>query len=249
MFHSRWFAVFCFLAGAVLLSRPVVVQAHPSLGSNCAACHGNNQPGNGQVTATGSFAIALRKDGGTNTNALPTFDVVAGSTIPVALTDLVNSNGDNFGVALAGRVIGTTKTSTVPLLSGNPVGALNSNLNTLKFTTDSTWITRSIAAGVSQGIPFPATTYYTLPGDLGSNGDHSPAAGTTYTYNMKIDATTPPDYYALTFATGGGPEDWSSMQEFYIHVLPAAPVPEPGAIVLLGCGAIGLLVWRRGRKT
>ncbi|MCC6123852.1 MAG: PEP-CTERM sorting domain-containing protein [Pirellulales bacterium] len=234
MFHSRWFALFSCLVAALLLGLPDAVYAHVGSGGNCAACHGSDQPNASQILASKAFQNPNpRKDtGASDTAPLPVFEVVAGETVD--LKELVKATGDEYGVALVGRITDpANRYGTISLVSGNVSGSLNDAGNKLVFTTDSAWVTKP-SSGTNP-------KWYTQGAFAGAATDQ------TFTYRMAVGASTPPDYYPLTFATAGGAEDWSDMQSFYLCVL--APVPEPSTIALLGFAAVGLIVWRRGKRT
>jgi hypothetical protein len=201
MSNFRWFAVFSWLAAVFLLSLPRVVLATPDLGGNCKACHGRNDAAKATVQASKTFPIASRKDGGTNTNSLPVFEALPGAT--VSLAEMVNNTGGTkYSVALTGRITGTSAKGYVSLASGGILGAFNSGTNTLKFTTDSAWTSATSS---------PVTWNYV--------GPNSATTGHLVLYNMTVNASTIPDFYALTFQTAGGIEDWNATQEFYLRVL------------------------------
>jgi hypothetical protein len=245
MFHSRWFVLFSCLAAAFLLGVPDAVYAHIGSGGNCAACHGNDRPNASQILSAKTFKNdANRKD----TNApdldlLPVFEVTAGDPLGVDLQELVKATTDLYAVALGGRITNipvptdnpTTRHSVIPLISGSVSGSLNNFDNKLVFTLDPvSWATK----------PTGANKYYTQGEFAGTETDQ------TFTYHMVVSASTPSDYYPLTFTTAGGPDgaamDWSDPQAFYLHVL--SPVPEPSAFALLGFAVAGLFVWRRWKR-
>jgi hypothetical protein len=244
MFHSRWLALFSCLVAALLLGLPDAVYAHVGSGGNCAACHGNDQPNASQILAAKAFQnLAPRKDTGVPDAApLPVFEVTAGDPLGVDLKELVKPTGDDYGVALGGRItnipvatdVPPTRYSTISLVSGNVSGSLNDSANKLFFTLDSTWATKPTSGTNPK--------WYTKGAFIGGT-----TTDQTYIYHMVVDASTKPDYYPLTFTTAGGPEDWSDPQAFYLHVL--APVPEPSMVALLGFAAVGLIVWRRWKRT
>jgi hypothetical protein len=219
MVFSRWFAVFSCLTAASLLSFPEVVQAHPGSGGNCANCHGNNQPTASQILAALAFQNA------------PMFEVKAGEAID--LKEVVHPTTDPFAVALTGLISNAaSSTGTVSLVSGN-VSGVNNTLDKLVFTLDPTWTTKPTSGTNPK--------YYTQ-GSFSSGT----ASDQTFTYHMAVGASTPSDYYQLTFTTAGGAEDWSNPLPFYLHVLPA--VPEPSTLVLLGMCSFAIIVsWRRKR--
>lgn len=205
------------VAVAAYVTAPQLGIASPSSGSNCAACHSNIDDGKSAIQAPGTHL------------GLPSYDVEAGNAVALQLL-VNNTSGDPFGVAFSGNVVNpTNRTGTVTLLPTGSVTGVNDSSNLLKFGLDSAWTTRT-----RSGIQ-----WYTL-GTLESN-----QAGLK-TYNMAVDATTPSDYYLLTFQTSGGSEDWADPQSFYVHVTEA--VPEPSTLALMGFGAVGLVVWRRRKR-
>ena len=195
--------------------------AHVTSGSNCAACHLNEDTTKAEVQAPGTYL------------GLPMFEVTAGGTI--SLNELVNpTGGDDFGVALSGKITDAgNRIGTQTLLPTGSVTGLNNAANLLKFTADSSWTARTRTSGTT------TVQWYTIGGEgYQTSGLKS--------FNMSVDATTPSDYYQLSFATAGGAEDWSDAESFYVHVVDA--VPEPSTLLIMGFGAVGLLVWRRRKR-
>jgi hypothetical protein len=198
-------------------------QAHTGSGGNCAACHGSAKSDAAQILAPKTY------------QGLPMFEVTAGNTVD--LTEVTHPTTDPFAVALGGQITNIpvvtdnppTRYSTISLVSGNVSGSVDGT-HKLIFTTDAAWTTK--------GTTHP--NWYTVgPFNSGTATDQ------TSIYHMAVDASTPEDYYPLTFTTAGGAEDWADPEAFYLHVL--APVPEPSTFALFGLATIGLLIWRRKR--
>lgn len=217
MQNFRRLLFFSLLAVAAYVTAPQLGVASPSSGSNCAACHSNVDDSKSAIQAPGTHL------------GLASYDVVAGSSVALQLL-VNNTGGDPFGVALSGGVTNSTnRTGTVTLLPTGSITGVNNSSNLLKFGLDSAWTTRT-----RNGIQ-----WYTI-------GALNASQAGLKTYNMAVDATTPSDYYLLTFQAGGGTEDWADPQAFYVHVTEA--VPEPSTLALMGFGAVGLVLWRRRKR-
>jgi hypothetical protein len=230
-FLSRRFALFFCLVAVTFLIFSSVARAHVGSGGNCSACHGSDTPDQAKILASKLFKNdANRKDTGQpDLTALPVFDVLAGAAVDLQL--LVNPTTDPFGVNLSGRITDpANRYGTISLVSGNVAGSLLDANNKLIFSLDSAWTTKP-SSGTNP-------KWYT-EGPFNSGT----ATAQTFTYHMLVDASTPSDYYQLTFTAAGGAEDWADTGAFYIHVLPT--VPEPSTFVLLAGAIIGLMVWRK----
>jgi hypothetical protein len=73
--------------------------------------------------------------------------------------------------------------------------------------------------------------------------DYTPTftyAGTkTLSFNLKVNAGTPQDYYDMDFMMGDGTAGAYSEEHFYVQVL-----PEPATLGMLAAG-MGVMLWRR----
>jgi hypothetical protein len=96
-------------------------------------------------------------------------------------------------------------------------GVLKGNSNGLVFTPDSEWVDYS-----AMSPPYYAST----------SSKHEWAGGARqFTFDLQVDGSTPTDFYALRFELAGkGGGKWSQEEEFYLHVLPAEPIPGNGDI-------------------
>lgn len=121
-----------------------------------------------------------------------------------ALSLTINNGSDQYGPVIGGWTSATTDT-----------GVLNA-ANILTFTADSSWNPR------------------TSGGFFATKGPSSFSSTTNVTYNMAVSASTPADYYLMTFKTTGVAADmWTQSQNFYLQVM---EIPEPLAV-----GSLGLL--------
>jgi len=68
----------------------------------------------------------------------------------------------------------------------------------------------------------------------------------SWTFNLAVGDEAP-GFYPFTFTVAGGSEDWAQSEDFYVHVL-AAPVPEPGTVVMMLSGLVGLGIFVYGRR-
>jgi len=130
---------------------------------------------------------------------------------PGALKTFVASPGET--VALSVDVGDGGGKYALQLIGLDKGGQQNSASNKLGYTADSAW-TRYDIGGL----------YYTLSGT--SNGIH--------TFNLTINADTPPDVYELIFAIGlksGG--QWYQQEHFYVQVVDNTP-PPPTEVVISG---------------
>jgi hypothetical protein len=221
VFRGLFFSL-ALVSGALLAVLPGVARGHVGSGGNCAGCHGVARDAQNIINYTNLTAVNPRLDPGGTTSPLKTFVVTAGDT--VALQTSVTDGSDAFDVALTGTEKG---------------GVKNSQSNHLAFTADPTWT--KITSKTPNYFVASANEidWTTVP--------HP----NTYTFNMKVSASTPEDFYSLFLkATGVGAGDmWSEAEEFYVNV--KAPVPEPSTLaMLLGLPAIFVGGWcwrRRGR--
>jgi len=233
MRYCRGFPTIPYLAAAIVLGIPVLLQASTGQGSNCAACH---------TPTSGKSAVV--PPGSPDHLGLRSFDVAAGGTVALQVKVNANVGTDFFAVALTGATNADTAWGTVPL---KPDGSLTG----LVFNLDPEWRTRGNSTTTTQSQFYAKYVVepHTASSGTGVNfpGTAADPDGIIKTYLMAVDASTPADYYPLVFRTAGGSQSapvWSDSENFYVHVI---GVPEPSSIALLGCGVAGVVAWRRRR--
>jgi hypothetical protein len=147
------------------------------------------------------------------------------------------------------RVIaGDSVTLSVEVLNGDPVFALqfkrlekSGQLNDL--ANFMTWMEENLPSNVWTLQEATNPPYFTK--DNGNDGGLPASAAGVYSFDLAIDAATPPDVYDLEFAIAGklASEDlFYQDQHFYLEVVPE---PAVGAAALTMLAALGVVVRSR----
>jgi hypothetical protein len=120
-------------------------------------------------------------------------------------------------VSLAVTVTDGDDKYAVVLRDLEQAGVLGDGLNRLAFTPDSTWVNYSTLSP-----PYYAST----------SSKHEWTGGVRqFTIELRVDGSTPADFYALRFEVAGkGGGKWVQEEGFYLHVLPGEPLPGNGDI-------------------
>jgi hypothetical protein len=191
---------------ALVVATSNTAYAYPSLGPNCAGCHGQGDNDRLEVTGTES---TLDLDNGLG--ELKSFAAAPGGSVELGVT------------------VGSGTSYTVTLYDFYKGGQKNDGNNMLVYADDNdagnAWTSRT--AGEQEPV---GQQYFTKSGS---------GAGSAYTFNLLVDATTPPDVYQLSWGVGQSNAD-NAM--FYLNV-----VPEPTAAALAALGLVGLIACRRRR--
>ncbi len=126
-----------------------------------------------------------------------------------------------------GVTVGSGNSYTVTLFDFFKGGQKNDENNVLVYAdandAGNAWTART--AGEQEPV---GQAYFSKSGS---------GAGSAYTFNLLVDATTPRDVYQLSWGVGASNADTAM---FYLNV-----VPEPTAAALAGLGLIGLIAYRR----
>ena len=199
---------------ALQLGLATAVQARPSFATgndnSCTdGCHANVQVG--RMTVTGedtTLDLGTQLDGSMH-GPLKTFASMAGQTVTLQVEVLDGS--PVFAVQLKGL-----ETS----------GQLNDLANALVWTEAND--------GLNPWTRQEATNPPYFTKDNGSNGGLNSSEAGIFTFDLEIDASTPPDVYDLQFAVAGGSMDWYQEERFYVEV------PEPDR-ALLWATAVALM--------
>lgn len=180
-----------------------------SFDNSCESCHTKDLvPGKMQVSDTGTLTDLGTQLNGKIRGPLKTFGVQAGNIVTLSV-DVLDGN-DKFAVQLKRLETG---------------GQANDETNVLIWSeangADNVW--------TRQEINNPP--YFTKDNgnDGGISGSVTPA---TYTFDLLVDAATPPDFYDLEFAAAGpiaGLGKWYQDEHFYLEV-----VSPPNAAVIRG---------------
>ncbi len=129
-----------------------------------------------------------------------TFTVEAGKSVSLSLN--VTDGHDKYAVVLKDL---------------EKKGVQVNNMDQLVFTPDAGWVNYS-----SMNPPYYAST---------SSRHEWSGVTKPYSFTLQVDSSTPSDFYALRFELAGKSGGrWSQQEEFYLHVLPAAPVSGNGDI-------------------
>jgi hypothetical protein len=138
------------------------------------------------------------------------------------LTDLGQGNTKTFTVAPGNSVTLSTNVTDghnkyAVAIMDLEKGGIENNGNKLAFTPDSGWSNQS-------GMNPP---YY-----VSSSSRHEwSGSATQRNFQLFVDESTPPDFYALRFEVAGkNGGRWSQIETFYLHVQSASPVPGDGDI-------------------
>lgn len=118
-------------------------------------------------------------------------------------------------VTLSMSVLDGTNKYSVQLKNMEKGGQLVNTANTL------IWSPANIAQNVwvKQQETNPPTPPYFTKEAATCKGISWGGAAVTYTFDLQVDALTPPDLYNLTFAVAGQNDDWYQEIDFYVEVL------------------------------
>jgi len=217
-----------FVPFAVGLGWSGVAAAKPSFaidnGNSCKdtpSCHTTVETGRMQVTGTdGVLDIGTQLDGNVR-GALQLFQVDPGNTVTLSMKVL---NGDDVFAVQFKRL--------------EKPGQLNDLANSM------TWMEENVPSNpwTLQEVANPP--YFTK--DNENNGGLAGSAAGPFSFDLMVDAATPPDVYDLEFAvagtTGGGEVRYYQDEHFYLQVVPE---PAVGASAMAMLAALGVVFGSR----
>jgi len=200
---------------SVVLMGVIVLSLFAAKSAQARPCYASDPAYNNSCSVSGCHdAGGSGRMGIINENTTVDLGVQLDGTIKGPLKTFTVAPGKK--VTLSMNVLNGTSKYAVQLKNMEKGGQLVSTANKLVWTAAN-------AAGnvwVKQQNVSPATPpYYTKEGTTACRGITWGSATVAYTFDMQIDANTPPDMYNLTFAVGGQTGDWYQENNFYIEVL------------------------------
>jgi hypothetical protein len=219
-----------FVPFAVGLGWSGVAAAKPSYaignGNSCKdtdSCHTTVETGRMQVIGTdGTLDLGTQLDGKVR-GALQLFQVDPGNTVTLSMQVL--NGADVFAVQF--------KRLEKP-------GQLNDLANSM------TWMEENLASNLWTLQENTNPPYFTK--DNGNDGGLAGSAAGPFSFDLMVDAATPPDVYDLEFAvagtTGGGEVRYYQDEHFYLQVVPE---PGAGASAMATLAALGVVFGARRR--
>ena len=210
------------VAAAVILALtlPGVAGAKPSFAINndnsCqTSCHTNVLDNHLAVVFADENVDLGTQLNGNQRGPLPTFLVDAGTT--VTLSAEVLNGEDKFAVQLK------------RLEKSGQANDLNNFL---------IWMEDNLPGNPWTRQEDTNPPYFTK--DDGKNGGLSGSAAGVFSFDLFVDANTPPDFYDLEFAVAGkGKGLWYEDQHFYVEVVPEPSTAVLGAVALSMIAALG----------